>query len=123
MVTSMVTSSHDRMVKVLGFSDEASELYREAFCRLIQSDAARILERLESTRALAGVAQVRSTLSDSLEDSEVTRKKYVSAVSDLLNTGYSKVQGILSYGLDDDVDISIALTVNDKIVRSKSDLV
>ena len=43
--------------------------------------------------------------------------RYLQAVSELLNEGYSKVSAILSYGLRDDIDLSIGLSVNDKIVR------
>ena len=110
--------------KVLGFADEASELYRQAFCRLVQAQAVKIMSRLQSTRALAGLTTTNSLSNnngnDSLGDSEVSRKKYVSAVTNLLNVGYSKVQGILSYGLADDVDLSIALSVNDKMVRRQT---
>lgn len=103
--------------KVLGFAEDASELYRNAFCGMVQNTAVNVMNRLQSTRALAGVAQVRSTLSNSLGDSEQSRKKYVAAVSELLNEGFAKVSAILAYGLRDDIDVSIALSVNDKIVR------
>eukprot|EP00750_Incisomonas_marina_P014413 INCI17656.3.p1 GENE.INCI17656.3~~INCI17656.3.p1 ORF type:complete len:653 (+),score=129.44 INCI17656.3:280-2238(+) len=102
--------------KVLGFAEDASELYRNAFCGMVQTTAVNVMNRLQSTRALAGVAQVRSTLSNSLGDSEQSRKKYVAAVSELLNEGFAKVSAILAYGLRDDIDVSIALSVNNKIV-------
>lgn len=104
------------MLQVLGCAEAASELYRTAFCQMVQEEAVLVLSRLQSIRELAGVAQLRSNLSTSLGDSEESRKKYVTAVSDLLNIGYSKVRAILSYGLRDDVDLSIALSVTDKIV-------
>ena len=79
------------------------------------------MSRLQSTRALAGVTQVRSMLADVTPDeSQESRQKYVTAVSELLNTGYGKVQAILGYGLRDDIDLSIALSLNDKIVRVQS---
>ena len=61
--------------KVLGFAEDASELYRNAFCRMVQTSAAGTMHRLQATRALAGVTRLRPTLSDSLQDSEESRKK------------------------------------------------
>ncbi len=76
--------------------------------------------RLRIVAASNPASQYTVCEEDSAARRENNQRRYVAAVSELLNEGYAKVTAILAYGLRDDIDVSIALTVNDKIVRCRT---